>query len=152
MSVAGSGNTWVFAVFVLMVESFHPFRRTLIRPLPVRDVWSIHAEFISVVFACDLLVAQGLANAGPRDAETGHPVDGVNGQAEPVGLVANGQLQRRVDVALLLVTAHMDVALAGPAVREPVDQPRIGVEVEDHRLVRSEEGLELTICEPVWVF
>jgi len=98
-----------------------------------------------VVFACDLLVAQGFSNTGSGDAETGHSVDGVNGQAEAVGLVANGQFQRRVDVALLLVASHVDVALARPAVSEPVDQPRIGVEVEDYRFVRSEEGFELVI-------
>jgi len=71
---------------------------------------------MGVVFAGDLLVAQRLANTGSRNAETGHPVDSVKGQAEAVGLVANGQLQRCVDVALLLVASHVDVALARPAV------------------------------------
>ena len=33
----------------------------------------------------------------------------------------------------LLVAAHVDVVLAGPAVGQPVDQPRVAVEVEDHR-------------------
>ena len=81
-------------------------------PLPVCDLWPIQSESIGVVLACDLLVTQGLSNTGSRDAETGHPVDGVHGQAEAVRLVANGQLQRRVDVALLLVASHVDVALA----------------------------------------
>ena len=83
-----------------------------------------------------LLVEQRFANAGAGDAEARHPVDRVDRQAETVGLVLDGQFQRRVDVALLLVAAHVDVVLAGPAVGEPVDQPRIGVEVEDDRLVR----------------
>ena len=64
----------------------------------------------------DLLVQQGLSHAGPRLTETGYPVDGVNGQAKAVGLVADGQLQRRIDVSLLFVAAHMNVVLAGPAV------------------------------------
>ena len=78
-----------------------------------------------MVLANDLLVAQILTNTGSCDVETGHPVDGVNGQAEAVRLVANGKLERRVDVAPLLVSADMDVVLVGPAVSEPVDQPRI---------------------------
>ena len=77
---------------------------------------SIHAELLGVVLTGDLLVEQGLSHAGARFTETGYPVDGVNGQAEAVGLVANGQLQWRVDVALLLVAADVDVVLAGPAV------------------------------------
>src|SRR5215831_3594579 len=102
-----------------------------------------------MVFACDLRIAQGLADTGRRGTETGHTVDSVNGQAEPVRLVANGQLQRCVDVALLLVTAHMDVALAWPTVSEPVNQPRIRVEVEDHWPIVGEEGFELPIRQPV---
>src|SRR5262249_26326527 len=84
---------------------------TLEWPLPICDFWSIQAELIGVVLAVDLLVARVLTNAGSCDLETGHPVDRVNGQAEAVRLVANGKLQRRVDVALLLVSADMDVVL-----------------------------------------
>jgi len=98
---------------------------TLEWPLPICDFWSIQAELIGVVLAVDLLVARVLTNAGSCDLETGHPVDRVNGQAEAVRLVANGKLQRRVDVALLLVSADMDVVLVGPAISEPMDQPWI---------------------------
>src|SRR5262245_57382905 len=84
------------------------------RPLPIRGLWPILAEFIGVVFACELFVPKSLANTGSRNTEAGHSVDGVNGQAKAVGLVTNGQLQRRVDVALLLVASHVDVVLAGP--------------------------------------
>jgi len=52
-----------------------------------------------------------------------------------VGLIADGELQRRVDVALLFVAAHMDIVLTGPAVDEAMDQPRVSMEVEDHGLV-----------------
>ena len=70
-------------------------------------------------------------------------------RAEAVGLVTDGELQRRVDVALLLVAAHMDIVLTGPAVNEAMDQPRVSMEVEDHGLVRGENGLELTVCQTV---
>ena len=82
----------------------------------------------------------------------GHPVNRVDGQAKTVGLIADGKLQRRVDVALFLVAAHVDIVLAGPAVGEAMDQPRVSVEVEDHGLVRGENSLELTVCQTVRVF
>src|SRR5271165_7139853 len=122
---------------------------SLERPLPVRDFWRIHPELPGVVLTCDLLVEQGLASARSGDAETRHAVDRIDGEAEAVGLITNGQLQRRVDVALLLVAAHVNVVLMWPMVSEPVDQPRVGVEIENHRLVGGEEGLELAIGQPV---
>src|SRR5262249_23431509 len=85
--------------------------RSLERPLPIPNLRRIHAELVGVIFTCDLLVQQGLASARPGDAETRHAVDRVDGQAEAVGLVADGQLQRRIDVALLLVAAHVNVVL-----------------------------------------
>ena len=89
-----------------------------------------------MVLARDLLIQEFFANAGPRDAEAWHPVDGVDGYAEAVGLVANGKFQRRIDIAMLLVATHVNVLLVGPAVGEPVDEPRIAVEVDDHRFIR----------------
>ena len=65
-------------------------------------------------------------------------VDDVNCQVEAVDLVQDGELQRGVDVALLLVAAHMDIAVIVTAIGELVNQPGIAVEVEDHRLVFGE--------------
>src|SRR5580700_747014 len=123
--------------------------RSLERPLPIRDVRRIHAELPCVVFTCDLLVEQRLAGARPGNAEPRHTVDCVDGEAEAVGLIANRQFQRRVDVALLLIAAHVYVVLVRPVVSEPVDEPWVSVEIVDNRLVRREEGLELAVCQPV---
>src|SRR5258707_9357694 len=106
---------------------------------------------MSVISACNLLVQQRLTRARPDDTETRHAVDRINGQTEAVGLVANRQFERRVDVALLLITANMYVMLMRAAVGETVDQPRIGVEVEDDRLARGEERFEFAIGQPVRV-
>ena len=89
----------------------HLMKSYLKRPLPVRDFRRIHPELPGVVLTGDLLVEQGLASARSGDVETRHAVDRVNGEAEAVGLIANGQFQRRVDVALLLIAAHVYVAL-----------------------------------------
>jgi hypothetical protein len=43
----------------------------------------------------------------------------------------------------------VNVALMRPMVGEAMDQPWIGVEIEDDRPVRGEEGLELEVCQPV---
>ena len=99
----------------------------------------------------DPLVHEGFAHASAGDTETGHPVDGVDGQAEAIGVIADGEFQRRVDVALLFVAAHMDTVLAGPAVGQAVDQPRLTVKVKDHGLVRCKNGLELTVRHTVRV-
>ena len=50
---------------------------------------------------------------------------------------------------MLLVAAHMNVVLARPAVSEAMDQTRIAVEVEDHRLVRGEKRFEVAVGETV---
>ena len=103
-------------------------------PFPIRDLWRIYTELVGMLFTRDLLVEQSLAHAGAGDTETGHPVDGVDGQAEAIGLIADGEFQRRVDVTLLLVAAHVNIVLAWPTVGEAMDQPRVTVKVKDHRL------------------
>ena len=50
-----------------------------------------------------------------------------------------------------LVAAYVNVVLAGPAVGEAMDQPRVTVKVKDHRLVRCKNGLELTVRHTVRV-
>src|SRR5271163_1475509 len=92
-------------------------------PFPGRDVGPVDAVLVRVLLARNLLVGKLLANTGGGGAQAGDAVDGVHGQGEPVRLVADGQLQRRVDVALLLVAAHVEVVLTRPAVCQPVDQP-----------------------------
>src|SRR4029453_14117835 len=121
-------------------------------PLPIRDLGTIHAKLAGVFLTLDPLVDQLLASARAGGTETGHPVNGIDGQSEAVGLIADGELQRRVDVALLFVAAHMDIVLTRPAVGEAMDEPGVSMEVEDHGFIRGENGFELTICQTVWVF
>ena len=79
--------------------------------------------------------------------QLGDAVDRVNGQAEAVGLVIDGQFHRRVDVAFLLVSAHVKrLVLAG--VGQAVDQPGITMEVEDDRLVGREQRIEIRSVSP----
>src|SRR5215510_2770605 len=121
-------------------------------PLPIRDVGPIDAELVGVLFTGDLLVEEGLASVGACGAEPRDPVNRIDGKAEAVGLIADGEFQRGVDVALFLEATHVDVVLARPAVGEAMDQPRVSMEVEDHWLIRCENRLELAVCQTVGVF
>ena len=79
-------------------------------------------------------------------AQLRHAIDHVDDQVEARRLVQHRQLERRVDVALLLVAVHVQVLVALEAVGELVDQPGIAVEVEDDRLVRREQAVELALA------
>src|SRR5208282_1088361 len=91
-------------------------------------------------------------NAGSLHLEARHSVDRVNGEAEAIRLILDSQFQRRVDVPLFLVATHVDIVLACPTICEAVNQPWIGMEVEDDRLVRCEDSLKLSIRQAVRMF
>jgi hypothetical protein len=80
-----------------------------------------------------------------------HAVDSIDSQTESISLVANGKLERRVDVALLLVTANVEVAATRTLVCQAVHHPGVTVEVEDDRSVISEEAGPLRVGKTVGV-
>ena len=129
----------------------HDFRflRSSEWSLPIRNTLRIDAELVSVALSVYLMVEQLLADAGSLDLEARHSVDRVNGEAEAIRLILDRQFQRRVDVPFFLVATYVDIVLACPTICEPVNQPWIGMEVEDDRLVRCEDSLELSIRQAV---
>jgi len=64
-------------------------------------------------------------------AQRRNQINRINGQTVSIGPITYCQFKRRVDVALLLVTSHMQVVLTGSLVGQPVDEPWIRVEVEN---------------------
>jgi hypothetical protein len=66
-------------------------------------------------------------------------IDNVDRQVEAIDLVADGEFQWSVDVALFLVPANVDIGVVGSSISELMDQPGISMEVEDHRLVSRKE-------------
>src|SRR6478672_297224 len=64
--------------------------------------------------------------AGPV-AEARHPVDHVHHEVVAVEIVQHHHVERRGRRALLLVPAHVDVAVVRAPVGEAVDQPRVAV-------------------------
>jgi len=66
---------------------------------------------MGVVTTFDLQVAPQFLHVCAGDLQTRHTVDRVDRKAEPVGLVLDRKLERRVDVALFLVAAHVQVGM-----------------------------------------
>ena len=85
---------------------------------------------------------------GPR-AERRHAVDHVHHQVVAVDVVQHGHVERCGGRALFLVTADVNVDVIRAPVRQAVDQPRIPVVGEDHRLVAREDLVELGILQTV---
>ncbi|GCB44069.1 hypothetical protein SNL152K_1354 [Streptomyces sp. NL15-2K] len=77
--------------------------------------------------------------------QTGHAVDDVHDQPVAVQVVADHHVERRGGRTDLLVAAHVQVGVAGPAVGQAVDEPRVTVVGEDHRLVGGEQGVMLRV-------
>src|SRR5579863_2625088 len=121
------------------------------RPCPFIEFWHIHAMFVSVVLALDLHIAQHFFGMSARHFQPGHSVDNVDGQAKTIDLVLNSQIERRVDVPFFFVTTYMQVLVVGTSVGQAMDQPGITVEVENDRLVLSEQTVEVPVRESVGV-
>src|SRR5438034_9081625 len=74
------------------------------------------------------------------------------GQAEPINVVLDGQLQRSVDIALFLVTADVHIAVIRAAVSQTMDEPRISVEIKDDGFVDGEKRIKILVTQPVRMF
>src|SRR5208283_2379869 len=84
-----------------------------------------------------------------RVAHARHAINRVDREVEAVGLIANRQLQRRIDTAELFVAADMKICMIGAPIGELVNQPRVAVEVEDDGLAGGEEAVEVAIGKAV---
>ena len=124
-----------------------------IRPRPIRPSLRIHASRVRKVLPLNLLILQGLpctsALVTERLALFGHLINRQDGNAEAIGFIADGKLERCVDIAFLLVAADVHQVLAWAAVGEAVDEPWIRVEVEDYGLVVREDGSVFSISQSV---
>ena len=49
----------------------------------------------------------------------------------------------------LLVAAHVQVGVIGPAVGELMNQPRVAVKIENDRLVEREQAVEIAVAKAV---
>src|SRR5208337_5665398 len=114
---------------------------SLIGPRPRGNIRLIYAVLVRVVQALNLDVAELFLGVSADPLKSRHAIDHVSGQAVAVDLVFNGQLHRRVDVALLLVSADVHALVVFAAIGQPVNQPGIAMEVEDDRLINGKQGI-----------
>ena len=124
----------------------------LVRPLPTCDFRAVDPVLVSMATACDLAVAEFLFGMGTDPLKSRDPVNCVDCETEPVRLIVNCQFHRRVDVALLLVAAHMQVPVVCAAIGETVNQPGIAMEVKDDWLVYRKQRIEIRIRQAMWMF
>src|SRR5579864_85865 len=91
------------------------------RPFPTANLRTIDSVLVSVTSASDLHIAEFFFGMRADPLQFRYAINRVDCETEPVRLVVDGQLHRRVDVAFLLVTSHMQVAVVGAAVGEAVN-------------------------------
>jgi len=89
----------------------------------------------------DLLINKSLFRVRADGLQFRHAVNYIDGQSEPIDFVFDRQFHRRVDVAALFIAAHVQVLVICPAVREPVNQPWVAMEVENDWFIRSEQTI-----------
>ena len=123
------------------------------RPRPVRAISGASSPVLS---ACRRARSSRSSTISWRTwparlAEARHAVDDVDDEVEAVEVVEHDHVERRRGRALLLVAADVDVGVVGAPVGEPVDEPRVAVVGEDHRLVGGEQRVELAVGQAVRV-
>jgi hypothetical protein len=101
-------------------SSFNPliFR---VRPSPLPDLQRINPILIRTSLHLQLLIQQLLPHPRRLIMQARDPINRIHRQTIPVRLIPDRQLERGVDVALLLVAANVQVEAAGPLVGQAVD-------------------------------
>ena len=107
--------------------------------------------FVRVLATGYLHVPELFLRVGADSLEPGYAVYDIDGQSEAVYLIFDGQFERSVDVASLLIAAHVQVLVVCPAIGKPVNQPGIAVEIKDDRFVCGEQAVEVSITQAVRV-
>jgi hypothetical protein len=122
------------------------------RPSPIRKLLHVHPGLVHMILSPDTHLEQLLPRPSATVAQLVlHVVDSQDSEREAVGLIADGQLERGVDVALLLVAADVQQLLARAVVGQAVHEPGVGVEGEDDGPVVGEERGVLGVRQAVRV-
>src|SRR5262249_26653985 len=116
-------------------------------PTPFHDFRLVDTVFMRITATANLQVAELLLCVRANCLKPRHAIDHIYCQREPINLVFNRQLQRRVDVAALFVPAYVQVLMVVPVVAQPVNQPGIAMKIEYNRLVHCEQTVKVTVAE-----
>ena len=93
---------------------------------------------VDVLLVLDEFILQLLLQKSSCVTGLWQAVDGVHDQVEAIQIVEYRHVEGGSDGAFLLVATDVDVVVVGAPVDQAVDQPRIGMESEDDRLVGGE--------------
>src|SRR5438445_6443544 len=126
-------------------------RNDLVWPDPIHDFGRILAVVPRVLSGAQPLIDHLLADVRRLRAQRRHAVDDVYDQVITIEIVEHDHVEWRGRRAFLLVSAHAVVGVIGTPVRAAMNQPRIAVVSEDHRLVLGEDLIELRITQAVRV-
>jgi len=116
-------------------------------PLPIADFGQVLAVLAYVLLVLEQLLSELLLHVEALLAGLRQAIDGVDDEMEAVQIVQHRHVERGRDRALFLVAADVDVVVIGAAVGQPVDEPRVGMEGEDDRLVLGEDLVEVFVAE-----
>ena len=100
-----------------------------VRPPPGDNVRFVDTVQVSIIAAISLKIARVFLRMRADPLQLRCTIDDIYGQAIAVDLVVDGQFHRRVDISLFLVSAHVHIDVIGAPVCQPVNQPRVAVEV-----------------------
>ena len=118
------------------------------RPLPLVDLGLVDSILVSVFLTIKLHVAQFLLCMRASHLQARYAIYDVDGQAEAINLVPNGQVERSIDIAFFFVTPYVQVPVVGAPVCQPVYQPGVAMEVKDDGFVDGEQTVEVAVRRP----
>lgn len=120
-----------------------------IRPLPGPDILWVNTILVGPIPRPNLGLIQLLPRHRTLVLEVRQTIDSVHRETVSVSLVTDSELERSVDVTLLLVTSNVDVMGTWALVSESVDEPGVRVEVEDDGSVLREVRDPMTVSKTV---
>ena len=65
----------------------------------------------------------------------------------PIQIIQHRHVKRRGDRPLLLVSAHVQIHVIRPSIRQSMNQPRIAVIRKNHRLVLREQHIKIRVAQ-----
>ena len=98
------------------------FPPDLTPPLPVANFFFIDAFGVGIGDALDDLSFQPFLDVSADRAQARNAVNDIDSQVKAIDLVEDGKLQRGIDIALLLVSPHMNVVMVPAPIAELVDE------------------------------
>src|SRR5579859_4109588 len=116
-----------------------------VRPSPAGNIGLVSTVLIRVIPARDLLIVESFHSAAPNLLKLRHALDRVHGQTETINLVLNRQFQRRIDIALFLVAANVQILVICAAVRQAMDEPGVSVKIKNDRLIYREQRIKIPV-------